>query len=160
MKDTDFMKHARSLITFLVAMLAIAIVPAFAQDYGSTNSTPAIVETPTTPDWTVIDTPDGYSVFAKAGYGFTTFATEGRGIIVLWFSIADVESCDDILAFRVTNSGTLSEESWIQKCVSDVKNGQQVGLRVEIKRTGVPANVLVFKKLKANKVVELGSGDA
>lgn len=89
-----------------------------------------------------------------------TFATQGRGITVLWFSIADVASCDDILTFRVTNSGILSEESWIQKCVPDVKNGVQVGLRVEIKRTGVAANVLVFKKLKANKTVALCAGDA
>jgi hypothetical protein len=131
------MKHMRSLIALLIALLAIAIVPAFAQDYGSNKNEPEpeVTEVPLTPDWVIIDTPDTYGIFAKAGYSFTTFATEGRGIMVLWFSLADVESCDDILAFRVTNSGTLSEESWVQKCVVDVKNGVQIGLRVEIKPT-------------------------
>lgn len=154
------MKHTRYIIALLIALFAIAIVPTFAQDYGGSTTTTPVVETPSVPDWSLIDTPAGYAVFAKAGYSFLTYTTHGRGITVVWFSVADVESCDSLLSFRVTDGGTLSEESWIQKCIETTKDGKTTGFRVELKKTGKDANVLVFKKLKTNKAVELEDGDA
>lgn len=155
------MKHSRFVIVFLIAMLCMGIIPALAQDYGSTtNTTPTVTETPTEPDWVLIETPAGYSIFGKTGYNFFTFATKGKGITVLWFSAADVENCDNVEAFRVTDSGSLASETGISKCSIEFGSKGKLGLRIELARTGLPAHVVVFKKLKSNKIVELQSGDA